>query len=335
MDQRIQNPAYVDHTEIGGEIAAGHRVILQFSEPAYTSPLLQAANEACKRFGPDLEIRFYGHYKGAFDAAALDHLPDAEALSIDCLMRATGLERLASHRPLRRLSLGVFDGLDPGLLRSIDLSALERLVVSETRKHDLDLSPIASASCLRELFINGHTRGIASLTRLPELRTLSLASIPRKQSLAFVSGIASLRDLRLILGGRDDIREIVHPDLEGLAIELVRGFAHLDNLPHYPALRRLLVADQIRLEQLNFAPGNERLESVRIANCKKLARLDGLGCLTALRELRLAGTALDVGALLARPLPPGLEAFAVYTGSGRKNEAIRKQLDVLGYRESL
>lgn len=335
MEKRLTNPASIDAREIADEITAGRRVVAQFSRPAYTGALLARLNTLAAEFGPALEIRFYGHYGGVFDASVVDALPDVQALAVDCLQTAENLDALSSLKRLKSLSLGVHEGAAPDFLGRLRLENVERLILDTASKKNLSLDALKDALRLRELYVNGQTRGLQRVAELPVLEKLTLRSMPKKQSLEFVNRIARLRHLTLSLGGRENIREIEHPGLERLDILLVRGFNNLDNLPAFPALRFLRVEDQLALEAIRFRPGNESLEILRISNCKKLARLEGLARLVGLRELRLAMTSLDADQLMADPLPPHLVAFAVATGRARRNDAIRRQLDAMGYLESL
>lgn len=334
-ETRLQNPERIDAPEIAREIDSGRRVIVQFSRPGYGTALLSRLNALAAEFGPSLEIRFYGHYGGAFDASILEAIPDAQALAVDCLQRATNLETLSRLSNLRSLSIGAYEGMPSDLLGRLHLENVERLILDSCSPKNLSLEALANAGRLRELYVNGQTKGIQHLAGLPVLEELTLRSMPKKQSLDFVNRIARLRQLELTLGGRENIREIEHLSLERLAIILVRGFNDLENLTSFPALRSLRVEDELRLESLRFRSGNEKLESLSIVNCKKLARLEGLDRLANLREMRLAGTTVDLDSLIASPLPPGLEALAVDTGGERRNRALRERLDAMGYRESL
>lgn len=331
--ERIQNPSSVERAVIGPKIAEGCHVILQFDDPCYTPELLRKINNLCRELGKDLEVRFYGHYGKRFDASVLRLLPDVAALSVDCLLEATNLPALNDLANLRRLSLGIYRLDDPHILKPLQLQNLERLVVSETAKANIDLSPLEACRKLSEFYLVGHTKNIDCLARLPALRMLSLGHIPKKQSLDFVSRIQSLRRLVVILGGRANISEIQHPLLEDLEILRVLGFSNVDSIEAFPSLRTLAIEDQIRLENVRFSQANRHVQSVRIFNCKTLQRLEGLGHLAELKSIRIGTTALDVDPILKQRLSDSLKVFAFYTGRTKENATIRKRLDALGYRE--
>src|SRR2546429_3783652 len=328
--ERIQNPSSVERDVIESKIAAGCHVILQFNGCRYTPELLRKINNLCGELGKDLEVRFYGH---KFDASHLRFLPDVAALSVDCLLEATNLSALNELENLRRLSLGIYRLDDEHILKALQLQNLERLAISETAKANIDLAPLEACSNLAEFYLVGHTKNIDCLARISMLRMLSLGHIPKKQSLAFVSRIQSLRRLVVILGGRANISEIQHPLLEELEILRVLGFNNIDSIESLPSLRLLAIEDQIRLESVHFTQANQNIQSFRIFNCKTLRNLEGLDYLTELKSIRIGMTALDVESLLKQRLAASLKVFAFYTGKTKQNAKIRMKLDSLGYRE--
>jgi protein phosphatase 1 regulatory subunit 7 len=330
---RIQNPSSVERAVIESKIAEGNHVILQFDKPIYSGELLRQINNLCGEFGRQLEVRFYGHYGNCFDASVLHSLPDAAALSVDCLTEATNLSALSDLRNLRHLSLGVYRLEEPDFLKRLQLQNLETLCICETAKSNFDLAPIQTCNKLSELGLAGHTKNIHCLQNLPALRQLSVSGISKKQSLDFVSKIQPLKRLVIILGGRANISEIQHPTLEELEIIRVLGFNNIDSLEAFPALRLLAIEDQIRLEQVCFTPSIKNLQAFGIFNCKTLRKLEGLNYLTKLRSVRIGMTALNIDSILQQGLSASLKVFAFYTGKSKENAIIRKRLDALGYRE--
>jgi protein phosphatase 1 regulatory subunit 7 len=332
-EERIQNPTVVERAVIESKIAEGFRVILQFDGPSYTPELLKKINNLCGDLGKYLLVRFYGHYGSTFDASVLLYLPDVVALSVDSLMDATNLSKLSSLTNLQSLSLGIYRQNDQNILKSLQIQNLEKLIIGETAKANIDLAPLEVCSKLNEFLLVGHTRNIDCLARLPALKTLSLRQISKKQRLDFVSKIQPLKRLVIILGGRDNIAEIRHASLEELEVVRVLGFNNIDSIEALPSLRTLVIEDQIRLERVRFAVSNKNIHSFRIFNCKKLRALDGIENLTELRSIKIGMTALDFDSLLRQNLAASLKTFAFHTGKGKENATIKKKLDALGYRE--
>jgi protein phosphatase 1 regulatory subunit 7 len=329
--ERINNPTVIDRAGIEAKISAGFHVILQFDGPHYTPELLGKINNLCGEFGQHLAVRFYGHYGNSFDAINLRFLPDVASLWIDCLLEVKNLSVLNDLANLHQLSLGIYQLDDPNILNSIQLKNIERLVLCENAKSNIDLAPLEACRKLTELFLNGHTKNIDCLAELPILKMLSLGSIPNKNKLDFVSQIRSLKRLVVILGGREDISEIHNASLEELEILRVRGLNSIDSISAFPSLRLFAIEDQIRLKSIRFTPLNNNLQSLRIINCKKLHTVEGLGYLLELKSIRIGMTALDIKSILEQRLAASLKTFTFHTGKVKENEMIRNNLNGLGY----
>lgn len=329
VEPRISNPAAIEVEDIRRILAAGREPIVQFSTPP-SADMLERVNELCRTFGEALEVRFYTHFDSVFDADLVALLPDVRWLTLDCLRRIRNVERVADLPHLTRFGFGVEDFDRPDFLDLLPLERLTHLSVGENIRRDFDLSPLARAQALTDLQIAGHTRGIEAVAGLRRLRALDLNSIPKKQDLGFVSDVADLRSLRLVLGGRDAIDEIRHEGLETLEIIRVRGLADLGSLTRFPRLRRLHVEDQIRLAAIDLA--GPPLEEVFVLNCKTLAILTGVSEIPSLRHLRVYGTGLDLNELARRDWPPAMDLLALYSGRVTEDERIRAILDARGYR---
>lgn len=167
---------------------------------------------------------------------------------------------------------------------------------------------------------------------LPNLQSLRLCQIKKSVDIAFISEIQSLTQLEIVLGGRTSIAHISPPQLKTLQITRIRDLNDVGDLARFPLLEKCIIEDQIQLSQIKFAP-NPHLKDVFVLNCKTLTRLDGLAELTALHQLRISGTTLNIEQLIAQGLPPTLKIFGFYTQSNKQNHAIRQRLDDLGYDE--
>jgi hypothetical protein len=331
FETRITDPVKVDGSSIKTILESGQRPTIQFSKPGYSPELLHSVNRLCGEFGKKLEVRFFGHHGGHFDASVLTYIPKVSWLSVDCLMEIVNEQEIANLASLRRLSFGVHKFDKPGFLNQLDLRKLDRLVLIENLKRNLDLSPLQNAWELETLFLNGFTKNIGVLAGLPKLKQLSLGGIAKTQSLRFVSDMSGLRSLTLVLGGRQSIDEIAHPDLEELSVLRVRGLEGLGSLARFPCLRELVVEDQIKIQSINVSESN--LRKLILMNCKNLKEIQGLGSLGELVEFRTSQTRLDLDALLDGEWPPSLQVLALYSGSQKWNDAARETVNRRGYRE--
>ncbi len=259
-------------------------------------------------------------------------IPNVKTLLVDCLMAAAGnIEVLAHLQNLQSLNLDIFELDKPNILASPNLASLRALTLGPTRKNNIDLAPIGAMADLRNLSIFGQARNIAAVGRLRSVEHLSL-NAAKTVGLGFINTMAGLRDLKLILGGRDNIDEVDGQGIESLEIVRVRGFDRFDHLPRWHTLKHLVIEDQIRLPALTLSAGLNDLETLRISNCKTLSALDNLSALSRLRSLDIFETALDFEALCARGLPPSLQIFGFSTGRAKADEAIQLRIEEMGFK---
>jgi len=321
----------LDPATIATHVAAGEKVTAQFGQSGYTDEKLAELNRLAKVHGRGFEIRFYGHYREEFDGAVLRRLPDAVCLSIDCLSHVRNLNVLAHIEGLQELRIGVFELDDPDVLALCNPATIKALSLGETRRRNIDLSILARFSALERLHSTGETKNIAAIRDLPHLRELSLSSFRKKDDIGFVSDLARLISLRLILGGRASIASLTAPALESLEILRVRGLEDLGDLARFARLRHLEVQDQLRLTGIRVAP-NPALQNIAILGCKNFQRIDGLDALPALSSLRLYQTAVDYATLIDGPLPATLAHLAFYTARSKRDDEIAADLLRRGFR---
>jgi protein phosphatase 1 regulatory subunit 7 len=128
--------------------------------------------------------------------------------------------------------------------------------------------------------------------------------------LEFINTIATLRRLKIILGGRRGFNEIKHRHLEDLEIVWVRGFEDGSFPSNFPGLRHLAVQDQIKLKEITFTSRSARIQ-----------------------HLRVYKTAIDLAHLAHAPLPKSLAVCALYSGKSKVDQQIRTMLDSRGFLE--
>jgi hypothetical protein len=275
-------------------------------------------------------VRFYGYYDSTFDANILRQIPAVKSLAIDSLKSADGLGALRELNEIEELSLGVHENLPADILALPNLVRLRKLTVGESRKKDIDLSPVARFPELETLTVLAQTKGLALLEKHPRLKQLRLYQIPKAFSLKFVSSLPSLKSLRVALGGRVTLSEASNSALGRLEVLRVRGLSGLD-LEGFPSLVELYVEDQIQIHEIDLAPVRETIQAIEILNCKYLRSLPALESLPKLRQLILRKTSLDPDETIRRlPSTLGMADLSCYGVS--RDKAIRAELDKLGFR---
>ena len=328
---RLDSPDEGMIARLEAQLGVGKPATAQWAGPPDDPAVFAEVNRLCAQYGARLEVRFYGWYaqRGHFDAGIVRALPDVRRLSVDCLASIDNEDAIAELPHLESLHLGVFELPDGGLLAKLPLEQLTRISLVENRKRNFDLAPLARCTKAEVVFVQGHTRGIGALSGLPRVRDLMLSGMPKKQPLAFVNAMPGLRDLHLILGSRASIDEIAHDRLEKLTITWVRSLGSIGDLARFPALRELIVEDQLQVIEIDLA--GAPIERLRVSNCKKLAALRGLDALTSLEWFHASQTTLDLDSLRDRAWPATTHSVGLFSGSLKWNEATKAALAARGY----
>lgn len=258
----------------------------------------------------------------------LRQLPEVQNLAVDCLARIENEDEIGRLPKRERLSFGVFELDRPDFLHSLDLGRLTRLTLSETRKRNIDLAPLAGCRSLTDLLVNGHAKGIGAIAALPALRKLTLSAYAKHNGLDFVEAMPALADLTLILGGRPNLDDLASANLASLQILRVRGVETLGDLARFPALTALRIEDQLQITDLDLSGAN--LERLWLLNCKNLATLHGLDGQKRLREFAASRVALDMDALRDRDWPASAQSVRLFTGKTKWNDATQALLAAKG-----
>jgi hypothetical protein len=316
---RVTDPIVLSTAEIVEAVEKHGHLVVQFSKSGtYPPTSLHALNEACGLVGERIQVRFYGHYGAAFDAGTLRNLPEVRDLAVDCLADIVNENEIGQLPNLQALHFGVFGMNRPDFLTTIDLGRLKQLNLNENRKRNIDLSPLAAAGLLEELFVEGHSKGIRSIAKIPGLNRLTLRAYAKSNPLDFIASLPSLKNLKLVLGGREDIDDLSSASLTRLQILRVRGLGTLGDLSRLPELSELRVEDQSQLGCLDL--GGANLERLWLFNCKTLAELPGLASQHRLKEFLASGVRLDLNDLRDRDWPSATRSVQLYSNSRRWND---------------
>lgn len=307
---------------------------MQYAEPVYTPASLAFLNQQCKELGETLCVRFYGHYRNAFDCAQLRHLDAVRNLYLDCLERVSNFSVLQELQHLSELSIGIFELEDMDFLTWANLHRLANLTLAQTRRKNLDLAPLAGYRHLGKLFVGGHTRNLAAVGQAGALQDLTL-NLPASAAIGFLNQLPRLNALRLLLGGRPNLDELHAFTGETLEIVRVRGFGSFANLKKFSNLKHLTIEDQIQLGSLDFGDRLDKLETVKILNCKSLDRLENLSRLKSLHHLRIYQTRIDFDEFVRQDFPASLKILAFYTAKAKVDKVIKDRLAALGYTDGL
>ena len=317
---RLDNPTLVDLNALAND-GLDSPLTIQFSDSsAYDQGILQTVDAACETFGSRITVRFYSHYRTGFDCSSLRFIPSVQSLLLDCLDTVANLEYIEDLNELVAFGFGVFEAKSPGFLKFRNMQTIRRLVLGDTRKHDIDFAPLSKLEALENLTVVGHHKKIYVLAAKNGIETLSLRSIPKAVGLGFVSKMVGLRRLSISFGGRETIEEIQHRAIESLELGSIRGLGHV-HPGAFPSLTNLEIEGQPRLTTLDVF-GTPRLRRLRIINCKGLTELRGIESLGKLEEVRLGRTSLDPDELLSRRLQDQINSFHIWGYGAKRDEQI-------------
>jgi hypothetical protein len=325
------NPVDIDRERIAQTTASGLISQIEFSEPNYTPALLEQIDGLCREYGRLLQVRFWGHWKSAFDAGILSHIPSVQNLAVNCMNDIQNEGQIAKLEHLRRLSFQVQNFDHPQFLSTLNTDNLEVLQLMETRKSNLDLSALARAHRLRKLTLGCHRKGIERLTGALLLEQLILWGQPKAQSLAFIADLEALRHLRIIRGGRETLDDLKHDALQFLIVTWVNGLRNLGPIRRFKKLDGLGVHDQIRLSSIDLTGAS--IKSIALDNCKGLRELVGIENQGELEKFTAVRTGLPLDQLRDRTWPKSLRVLRLWSSSKKWNEATRAELARRGYEE--
>lgn len=273
--------AIPDAVQIGHFDPGGVEVV---DEVVGRTAYLDLIQQACVRLGDGLEVRFYDHGLGEFDASVLDHLEEIRCLSIDGLEIVRHPEAIGRLPKLTSLRFGPWRINDARILGTIGVHRLEHFTLASTPKPAIDLAPLGDASSMRSLRLLGHGKNAEAVGRLALLGELALQPSSRFP-LEFINGLVSLETLKFVLGNAKSISSIkALPALRDLSFREVRNLEDLGNLERFPRLRRLLVSDQPRITELQVGRGNAALEHIYLYSVPRLRTLKGFSELPAVKS---------------------------------------------------
>ncbi len=303
---------------------------IQFSEAdTYDDARIGVVDEICRSAGQSVSVRFYGHNSSVIDCAMVAKLTACCSLFLDCQKPLVNLEAIAEMQPLQTFGIKIFEANCDQVLRYPSVQAASKLFIGTNRRTDWNLQLLGDFANLRSLNVGGQHKNIEVLGEMGNIQSLWLHSIPRKSALAFVSDMAGLKQLKLMLGGRENIDEVSHVHLDELEVIWVKGLTHL-NGSAFPAIRTLRVEDQAKIAYLDLR-GSPDLRNVHISNCKALKQINIEGS-ENLASLFIGKTAIDSEAFLASSLPPALTAFDLCGYGLRRDAEIEAILRSRGYR---
>ena len=256
---------------------------------------------------PAKTLRAYGSYDGTItDLDFLRHFPTLRSFQADALYH----------------SLTSIDGLGylPDDVRFIGLG--------RTKKR-LSLAPLARFTTIQRLFLEGQSKDIDVVSDLRHLRSVTLRSITLPD-LSLLRPLSSLRALGLKLGGTKDLSLL--PDLRSLdylELWMVKGLSDLSPVSELPQLEYLFLQSLRQVESLPIMTGLAGLRRLWLETMNGLTDLAPLRQAPSLTQLAVVAMGhLQPEAFAPLVGHPTLEALRFGLGSRRKNEAVKRIIDL-------
>jgi hypothetical protein len=288
---------------------------------------LDRIQQACAALKNKLEVRFYDHFEGEFDASVLDRLHEIRLLSIDGLPRVRHPEAVGRLPKLTSLRFGPREIDDPKILGALGVYRLEHFTLAETPRPAIDLAPLATARSLRSLRLLGHGKNTEAIGHVTSLSELAIQP-SSKFSLEFINRLTSLEVLKFVLGNTTSIGAIeALPALRDLSFREVRNLEDLGDLQRFPRLRRLQLSDQPKVAELHVGRRNAALEHLYLYSVPQLHKLEGFSALPAVKSLFAYNSRLD---LPLSKFPPTLTHFQLMAKAVKGRDAHNAQVRAKG-----
>lgn len=242
--------------------------------------------QACRKLGDALAVRFYDHFEEVFDASVLDQLDEIRNLtiSVPAIVNPDAVGRLPKLSTLHFTP--AWNLKNPKILSAFGVHRLTHFTLAGvTPMPAIDLAPLGEAGALQSLRLLGRGKNTDAIGACAALTELAIHPSP-KFSLAVINRLQRLEVLKFVLGNIHSIRDVERlPSLRDLSCFEVHLLEDLGDLQRFPSLRRLQLSDQPRVAEIQVGPGNARLAHMRLYSVPALHTIAGLSSLPALESL--------------------------------------------------
>ena len=224
----------------------------------------------------DIDLRVYGHHGRPFDLKFLQHFPQLTRFTVE-------VHALQDLSPLAQLNPG---------LRSLGLGA--------TKSKRPDLSVLSRFPDLEMLYIEGHTKGIETISELRLLTDLALRSVTLPD-LSVLLPLRRLRSLDIKLGGMRDLGLLPEIGrLEYLELWMIRGMCDLSPISVVSSLQFLFLQALRNVQALPDLSRLTRLRRLHLETMKGLSDLAPVAEAPSLEDLLV----LDMAHLAVESFQP-------------------------------
>lgn len=335
MSNRIEiNLGLEQFNRLTEELESGQSFELRFTKiSGFGEMVLESVEELLKRYGSSITISFQAGHGEIIDLNLLKSIPSVKALSIQSNSTPVDVKEIGELKELTRLSLSIYELEDGEVLDLDNLGVIKSLVISESKRRNVNLGHLVKAKSLRALTVSGHTYGIAAISTVNSLETLRLTGI-KDFRMELINGLSNLIEFKLLRCNNmvyDNFEE--NRSILTLELENIKDNLDIDFFGRFINVKNLILSS-VGVTELVFSTGlNSKLREVVLLNCKKLNRLEGLESLDLLDTLSVFKSGLDIESWLnGRTFPESLNWFTVHTGKKSADKSIEEHLKNLGYK---
>lgn len=224
---------------------------------------------------PDISLRVYGHYSSKCDLTFLEHIPSLQRLSVDCLLKATGIEVVTKLRNLEMLGVGIFNLDNFDFLTEVNPN-LKELLLHSTKSKKPNIDMISRFKSLEYLYLDGQQKGIESISSLEYLKEIVLRSISTT-NLEFLKNKSDLWSVEVKLGGIKNFDALKSlPSLKYLELWQISGLSDLSFISNLESLQYLFIQSLKHVTKISDTSSLKKLRRIYFENLKGIENLDKL-----------------------------------------------------------
>jgi len=277
--------------------------VIQFDTPLTEYDFLTLADFL--KNNPQIGLRIYGHREfGLEDLSFLRHFSFIKDFSVE-------VWKLKSFAGIEYLS-----------------DSLESLTIGTTERKK-SVSFLANFASLKELYIEGHAKGIECIGRIASLERLTLRSLSL-DNLNFLDSNDKLCWLAIKLGGTRNLANLSeYKKLKYLELWRINQFENLDFLENMIGLQFLFLQTLNRVKSLPSFKNLVSLRRLHLETMKGLTDISPICEAPILEELLvLDSPQFTSNDFLCLKECPNLKRTLIRLGSQKKNDAIENLLDL-------
>ena len=303
--------------------------LIQFAEPLSKKALAELA-EYVFAVKPQTSLRVFGHYSKECDLSFLKHFTFLKGFSADCLMQVKNAEEISQLSNLEQLSIGIFklDSFD--FINELNAD-LKKLSITTTFSKKPSIKFLSKFSRIESLYLEGQTNGISEISKLTELKELTLRSIT-VPNLDFLQYLKNLWSIEIKLGGIKNFAALTKlQNLKYLELWQINKLSDISFISDLNELQYLFIQSLRNVESLPNLDKNYKLRRIYLENLKGLKELKPLKFAPALEEFYYTMAQNQNPANFKDVLENRtLRQIVVKFGSASKNKLFEKMVDLAG-----